>query len=128
VRSRSGRRVRRRTESGRGGTLTFQDNGDFRTDDAVPLMMDCGFEPCLPRDLGNGKLPASGTWDIGPPLSDPHGRKQIVYVTINHVDHPGFDPGVGTYNLYSEWDSGHVIVLDPLHRFSDNKPILYRKT
>jgi hypothetical protein len=115
------------TEPGRGGTLTFLDSGDFHTDDAVPLMMGCGFEPCLPPGLGDGKLPASGTWDIQAPLSDPNGRKQIVEVTIDHVDYAGFDPGVGGYNLYSEWDPNHVIVLSPLYRFADNKPIIYRK-
>jgi hypothetical protein len=41
---------------------------------------------------------------------------------------PGFDPGVGIYNLHSGWDAHRVIVLDPLHRFADNKRILYNKS
>ncbi len=115
------------TESGRGGTLTFLERGEFHTDDAAPLLLRCGFEPCLPPDLGDGKLPASGRWEIQAPLSDPDGRRQIVKVTIDHFDYPGFDPGVGGYNLYSELDPDDVIVLSPLRRFADNKPIIYRK-
>jgi hypothetical protein len=116
------------TESERQGTLTFLEGGQFRTDDAVPLLLACGSEPCVPPGVGTGKLPASGTWRIGPALADPHGPNDYVYVTIDHINYPGVEQRVAIYNLRVEQDKDHFIVLNPYHRFPDNKPILYRKT